>query len=109
MGNSTWNAGKKSTTTIKNDKTKVERWNRKKKAAQKVKQTVQLKEISQKVLAKEVSLKRDRIKPYRQNKTFQNNEKVLSTSKGGMHGDKPATEWQENKTILERKMVTKRT
>ena len=51
-------------------------WDEKKKATQQVKQTIQHEEISQEQPAKEGRLKRyrDRIKEYRQNRTFQNNK-----------------------------------
>ena len=47
--------------------------------------TVQLEEINQKVLAKEVRLKRyqQRVKQYRQNRTFQNNERKFYQQLGG--------------------------
>ena len=47
--------------------------------------TVQLEEINQKVLAKEGRLKRyrQRVKPYRQNRTFQNNERKFYQLLGG--------------------------
>ena len=47
--------------------------------------TVQLEEINQKVLAKEGRLKRylQRVKQYRQNKTFQNNERKFNQQLGG--------------------------
>ena len=50
--------------------------NRKEKTTQE-KLTIQLEEINQKVLAKEGNLKRyrQRVKQYRQNRTFQNNER----------------------------------
>ncbi len=47
--------------------------------------TVQLEEINQKVLAKEGRLKRyrQRVKQYRQNRTFQNNERKFYQQLGG--------------------------
>ena len=47
--------------------------------------TIQLEEINQKVLAKEGRLKRYRqkVKQYRQNRTFQNNEKKFYLQVGG--------------------------
>ena len=47
--------------------------------------TVQLEEINQKVLSKEGRLKRyrQRVKQYRQNKTFQNNERKFYRQLGG--------------------------
>ena len=75
MGNSTENADKKSTKTCQNDKTKERRWNMER---QKEKgNTIKLQETEQKVLAKEGRLKRyrQRVKQYRQNKTFKTNEK----------------------------------
>ena len=52
----------------------------KRKAAQQLKLTIQLEEMNQKILAKEGKRYQDRIKYYRQNRTFKNNEKN-STSK----------------------------
>ena len=77
MGNSTGNVDKKSVTTSKNDKTKEKYWNMLGKKATQVKQTIRLEKINQKVRSKEARLKRyqDRIKQYRQNRTFQNKEK----------------------------------
>ena len=47
--------------------------------------TVQLEEINQKVLAREMRLKRyrQRVKQYRQNRTFQNNERKCYQQLGG--------------------------
>ena len=47
--------------------------------------TIQLEEINQKVLAKEVILKRYRqgVKQYRKNRTFQNNERKFYQQMGG--------------------------
>ena len=59
--------------------------NEKRKAVQQLKQKVQVKEINQKVLVKKGRLKRhrDRIKQYRQNRIFQNNEKkILQRNRG---------------------------
>ena len=49
--------------------------------------TVKLEEINQKVLAKEGRLKRyrQRVKQYRQNRTFQNNERKFYQHFGGVH------------------------
>ena len=87
MGNLTGNADKKSTKTGQNDKT-IENAgicrNKKEKATQE-KIAIQLEEINQKVLAKERRLKRyrQRVKQYRQNKTFQNNERKFCQQLGG--------------------------
>ena len=77
-----------STKTGQNDKTKKRRWNmlkQKKEKATRRKITVQLEEINQKVLAKEGRLKRYRqsVKQYRQNRTFQNNERKFYQQLGG--------------------------
>ena len=58
--------------------------NRKEKATQE-KLTIQLEEINQKVLAKERRLKRyrQRVKQYRQNRTFQNDERKFYQQLGG--------------------------
>ena len=58
--------------------------NRKEKTTQE-KITIQLEEINQKVLAKEGSLKRyrQRVKKYRQNRRFQNNERKSYQQLGG--------------------------
>ena len=58
--------------------------NRKEKTTQE-KLTIQLEEIYQKVLAKEGRLKRylQRVKQYRQNRTFQNNERKFYQQLGG--------------------------
>ena len=83
MGISTRNSDRKPTETTESGKTKKKKAeiNRKEKTTQE-KLTVQLEEIHQKVLAKEGWLKRyrQRVKQYRQNRTFQSNEKkILST------------------------------
>ena len=59
-------------------------WDENSKATQ-LKQKIHLEEINQKVLAKEARLKRyrDRIKQYRQNRTFQNNERKFYPQVGG--------------------------
>ena len=88
MENSTGNANKKSTKTGQNDKTKERRWNmwrQKKGKAIQEKVTIQFEEINQKILAKEGRLKRyrQRAKQYRQNRTFQNNERKFYQQLGG--------------------------
>ena len=87
MGNSTGNANIKTTKTSQNDKKKngVEISGNKKEQATQEKITVQLEEINQKVLAKEGSLKRyrQRVKQYRQNRTFQNNKRKFYQQLGG--------------------------
>ena len=57
----------------------------KKEKAKREKITVQLEEIHKKVLAKEGRLKRyrQRVKQYRQNRTFQNNERKFYQQLGG--------------------------
>ena len=88
MGNSTGNADKiklrKQTKTVKQRKN-AETCSDKKKKATEEKITTQLEEINQKVLAKEGRLKRyrQRIKQYRQNGTFQNNERKFYQQVGG--------------------------
>ena len=59
-------------------------WNRKEKTTHE-KLTIKLEEINQKVLAKEGRLKRyrQRVKQYRQNRTFQNNERKFYQQWGG--------------------------
>ena len=80
MENSTANVDKKNlrkqVKMIKQKKDAGICWNRQEKATRE-KITVQLEEINQKVLAKEGRLKRyqQRVKQYRQNRTFQNNER----------------------------------
>ena len=58
-------------------------WNRKEKTTQE-KLTIKLEEINQKVLAKEGRLERyrQRVKQYRQNRTFQNNERKFHQQLG---------------------------
>ena len=76
---------KKNTKTSPNDK-KERRWNKREEGTGNVEKiTVQLKEINQKVLAKEGRLKRywQRVKQYRQNRTFQNNERKFYQQLGG--------------------------
>ena len=80
MGNSIGIADKKSTKTGKNDKRKKKRmkyFGTKKEKATQGKITLQLEEINQKVLTKDGRLKRyrQRVKQYRQNRTFQNKER----------------------------------
>ena len=57
----------------------------KKEKATEEKITIQLKELNQKVLAKEGIFKiyRRRVKQYRQNRTFQNNERKFCQEVGG--------------------------
>ena len=80
MENSTGNANNKTMKISQNDLKKKGgteiSWTKKEQATQE-KIIVQLEEINQKVLAKEGRLKRyrQRVKRYRQNRTFQNNEK----------------------------------
>ena len=72
---------------------------------------VQLQDINQKVLAKEGRLKRywQRVKQYRQNKTFQNNEGKFYQQLGG-HDTKniPTTRRQRKRTILYENMATEK-
>ena len=86
MGNSTGNAKtklRKQARIIK--KRGAEISGNKKELATQEKITVQLEEINQKVLAKEGRLKRhrQRVKQYRQNRTFQNNERKFYQQLGG--------------------------
>ena len=63
------------------------------------------------VLKKEGKLKRyrNRIKQYRQKRTFQNNEKDQPVNVGvGTHEHTPATEWKGSKSISEQNMGTKK-
>ena len=87
IGNSTWNTNKKTTKTSQNDKKKrgAEISGNKKEQATQEKKIVQLEEINQKVLGKEGRLKRyrQRVKQYRQNRTFQNNERKFYQQLGG--------------------------
>ena len=73
--------------------------------------TVQLEEINQKVLAKEGRLKRyrQRVKQYRQNRTFQNNERKFYHQLVG-HDTKniSTTRRQRNRTILDENMATEK-
>ena len=84
MGNSTGNADEKCTKTGPNDKTKEKRWNmyRQKRKGNTRKTNTTSEEIIQKVLAKERKLKRyrQRVKQYRQNGTFQNNERKFTNN-----------------------------
>ena len=72
--------------------------------------TVQLEKIHQKVLANEGRLKRyrQRVKQYRQNRTFQINERKFYQQLGG---DRNKTHQQpnakENRTVLDKNMATK--
>ena len=79
MGNSTGKADKKATKTGKKNKQRRDAGTRgdKKEKATQGNMTIQLEEIDQKVLAKEGRLKRyrQRVKQYRLNGTFQNNER----------------------------------
>ena len=90
MGNSTGNTDKKSTKTGQNDKKEKNMLRQKEKSNTRKKKTLQLEEINQKVLAKEGRLKRHqlRIKQWRQNWTFQNNEKKFYHK---IWGDEPKT------------------
>ena len=68
--------------------------------------------VNQKVLAKEGKLKRyrQRVKQYRQNRTFQNNErKIPSTIGRKWHENIPTIGCQRNQTILDENMATKKT
>ena len=95
MWNSTGNAGKKSTTTNKNDKTEGERWTMlgQKEKAIRVKLTIQLEEINQNVLAKEERLKRYRNRENNTDKTGYSKTMIknLPASRGRMHKDTPTT------------------
>ena len=87
MGNSTGKAAKnirKQAKIIKERKNAGISRNKKEKATQE-KITVQVEEINQKLLAKEGRLKRyrQRVKQYRQNRTFQNNERKFYEQLGG--------------------------
>ena len=88
MGNSTGNEDKKNrqkqAKMIKQKKDAGICWNKKEKTTQ-VKITVQVEEINQRVLAKERRLKkyRQKVKQYRQNRTFQNNERKFCIQLGG--------------------------
>ena len=65
--------------------------------------TVQLEEINQKILAKEGRLKRyrQRVKQYRQNRTFQNNERKFDQQLGGSDTKTvPTTGRKRNRAIL---------
>ena len=72
--------------------------------------TVQLEEINQKVLAKKDRLKRyrQRLIQYRQNRTFQNNERKFYQQLGGCD-TKTTTRCKRNQTILDENMGTKET
>ena len=85
MGNSTGNANKKSTKTSPTDKKERYRNKRKEGTGNMGIITVQLEEINQKVLAKEGRLNRyrQRVKQYRKNRTFQNNERKFYKQLGG--------------------------
>ena len=88
IGNSAGNAEEKSLKEKnRNDKTKERRWDMliRKGKGNTGKITVQLEQINQKVLVKEGRLKRcrQRVKQYRQNRTFQNNERKFYQQPGG--------------------------
>ena len=73
--------------------------------------TVQLDDIKQKVLAKERRLKRyrQRVKPYRQNRAFQNNERKGYQHLGrAWHKKIPTTRRKRNRTILDENMATEK-
>ena len=84
MGNSTGNTDKKSTKTGQNDKTKERRWNMWEQKG-KCNTRKNNRTINQKVLTKEGRLKRyrQRVKQYRQDRTFQNNERKFYQQLGG--------------------------
>ena len=87
MGISARNSDRKPTKTTESDKRKKKaemNRNRREKTTQE-KLTIQLEEIYQKVLAKEGRLKRyrQRVRQYRQNRTFQNNERKFFRQLGG--------------------------
>ena len=110
MGNSTGNANKKPTKTGQNDKTKERRWNmREQKGKATREKIIQLEEINQKVLAKEGRLKRyrQRVKQYKQNRTFQNNERKFYQHME-WHENIPTTGCQRYRTILDKNMATKK-
>ena len=101
-GKSSRNADKKSTKAGQNDKMKERHWNMwEQKRKGNTRKTAQLEEINQKVLAKEGRLKRYRqsVKQYRQNRTFQNNERKFYQQLGGhdtktyQQPDAKETEW----------------
>ena len=99
MGNSTGNADsknlRKQAKMIKQRKNTGKCRDKKEKAIQE-KITIQLEEINQKVLAKEGRLKR-----YRQNRTFQNNErKFYLQMVGRCHENIPTTGCKRNRSIL---------
>ena len=82
---------------------------RKGKTSQQLRQTIQPKEINQKLQVKEGRPKRyrDRIKQYKQNKRFQNsNKKILPINRGRMHDYIPTTGYKGSKTILEQNLGT---
>ena len=85
-------------------------WDEKGKTTQE-KMAIRLDGINQKVPVIEGKLKRyrNRIKQYRQNRTFHDNEKILPTSRGRWHEDIPTTGFKGSKTILEQNVATKRT
>ena len=95
---------KKTTKTSPNDEER--RWNKReeKERATWRKITVQLEEINQKVLAKEGRLKRyrQRVKHYRQNRTFPKQRKeILSTIGREWHENIPTTGCKRNLAILD--------
>ena len=85
MGNSTGNANKKLRKQARMIKKRGTEISGKKEQATQEKITVQLEEINQKELAKEGRLKRyhQRVKQYRQNRTFQNNKRKSYQQLGG--------------------------
>ena len=85
MGNSTGNANKKKYETIRLIKKRGTEISGKNEQATWGKITVQLEEINQKVLAKEGRLNRyrQRVKQYRQNRTFENSERKFYQQLGG--------------------------
>ena len=85
MRSSTGNPDKKSSKTSQNGKTDPRICGKRMEKTTREKITVQLEEISQKVLAEEGRLKRykQRVKQYRQNRIFQNNERKFYQHLGG--------------------------
>ena len=83
---------KKSTKINQNDKLKEKRWNilGQTENSNTIKKIIQLEEINQKVLTKEGRLKRylEKVKQYRQKRTFQNNERKFYQQVG----------WNDTKT-----------
>ena len=96
--------------TSQNDKTErsLNMWGKMEKTTLE-KITVQFEEINQKILAKEGRLKEisTKVKQYRQNRTFQNNERKFYQQLGGCDTkthQQPDT--RENRTILDENMAT---